>query len=227
MLTTLPRTLRRLAWLPLALGLAPGAADASAIRYDYTGVVTTAGANSGEAVGDTFSGSFTIDPARVTGSVNDLVATTSYQLTGASGLELSDHVVGTSSGAMNLSVTDHNHSNYVPETLSTQVQVTTLSGGYGPTATLSFTNPNRSVFHGSLAIPALLQLSDFPVATLNYTDGNVHNDPSYSFTGTIDTLTATPVPEPAVTVSACLALVVGLAARRRRRARLEGNGRPC
>jgi MYXO-CTERM domain-containing protein len=227
------RSPTRPAWLALLplLMAPPRAADASIIRYDYTGVVTEAGSATGLEPGDAFSGSFTIDPGTATPGLG-IEGTASYTLVGDSSLDLPTGVLGTTAGGMQVRVTDYASAGQWSDTdvPSTRVSISTLADGHGDTATLTFANPDRSVFQGSLALPTLLQLSDFPSATLEFADASLSGDPRdplYRFSGTIRGLTATPVPEPPMAVPVLLVAAAGLAARRRRRARLDADGEAC
>jgi hypothetical protein len=224
------RPARRLAWLAplLLLGLTRGA-DASPIRYDYTGVVTSAGASSGVGVGDAFSGSFTYDPGTTQPGVG-IEGTNSYSLLGDSSLEVPGRATEVAGGRIAVGVTDFPPGGPFspPGPGSSRIGLVMLSAGYGPTATLTLDSPDKSVLGGSLALPAVLSLADFPSATLSYADTNMHGDPAYSYSGVIQTLTAHAVPEPASSTMLCLmmAMAAGWAARWRR-AHLEGNGRAC
>jgi len=223
--------------LMLAGSLAAAAgspARAAFMTYAYNGVITSADPSTGVAAGTPFSGTFTYDPAAKSPLYLSIEGMNQYSMgrtadshfgtpdASGSTLKIGGGPVLASPGGLGVSVTEqefpgqwgYGNANGTPAGPSTKITIDNDGVTPGtPEFGLNLSNPNRSVF-GSLALPAKLNLADFPLATMTVDDPSDHH--RIIETGTIEGLQLTTVPEPA---GAALfgAIAAALAARSLRR----------
>jgi hypothetical protein len=208
---------------------------ASAITYEYGGVITSADPSSDIAPGTRFSGTFTYDLKDLAEGV-EIEGDRNYQFgrvpgfpspagAGVDGLTLSigGQSIASLSSVLGVGLYEPALGGYT--LISGQpLHETFLSidnGGGSPgdpiTVQLSLSNLGSTVYP-SLAMPATINLADFTSATLNVSSDQPGGP---SFTGTIDTLLAlpTPAPEPSTVVVLGLGLAAWLARSRSRTTR--------
>jgi hypothetical protein len=225
------RAPRALALALAALLATAGPALASPIQFNFRGVITSAGSGAGVSVGQAFSGSFSYDPnanlpwVGVQGSKNYAIGQDGSKDPSASFVvKVGDKTLFNYQGALNVNVQDTPSDGYwfpgAQASSRLAVRGPSEVGGWFPT--VNFSNPERSVFAGSVNLPSTLDLRDFPEAEL-VVQGLSGGDPAHSFDGQITSLSVgprpvPPVPEPAWATGACLALAVLINLGRRRRA---------
>lgn len=205
---------------------APGLA--SPIRVDFGGVITAAGSASGVQVGQTFSGSFSYDSnanlpwVGFAGSKNYAIGQDgSVDPSASFVVKVGDQTLFNYQGALNVNVQDTPSDGYwyPGATASSRLAVRGPSEVNGWFPTLNLSNPERSVFAGSMSLPSTISLADFPEAELAVMalDGG---NPDHTFDGHLTSLSVhalpAPVPEPAWATGACLAIAVWVNLRRRR-----------
>ncbi len=215
---------RRLA-LGLVLALAPfwpsAAAKADLMRYEYSGVITSASPNAPSPVGTRFTGTFAYDPSEAPsnsqfvppgqtshfGLVFGTGKADSDELTVAvggrsvyeqrGGLEVASFAgIGQGAGNVNLGISSGNFGD---------LPITNVA--------LQFVGGDRGSYPLGTP-PSSVKLGDFASAKVFVNSQNMSG--FFSYQGTIDSLTAVPTPEPS---TACLLVAAGsaLAWRRRRR----------
>jgi hypothetical protein len=208
---------------------------ASAITYEYGGVITSAEPSSGISPGTRFSGTFTYDPKDLAEGV-EIEGDRNYQFgrvpgfpspagTGVDGLTLSigGQSIASLSSVLGVDLYEPALGGYtlISGQPLHETFLTIDNGGGSPgdpiTVQLSLSNLGSTVYP-SLAMPATINLADFTSATLNVSSDQPGGP---SFTGTIDKLLAlpTPAPEPSTVIVLGLGLAAWLARARFRTAR--------
>ncbi len=210
--------------------------QATPIKYEYGGVITSADTSTGIAPGTRFSGTFTYDPAvtppplMIEGMNQYSYGKANYVGAVADGsgitFQVGDRTVLSNPGGVTISVYELEYPGQYgyrdangPIGPFTKLSITNSNiGDYanGPIVDLGLDNNSRSVF-GSLAPPSVLNLTDFPDAKLIVSELTNPGERQL-YAGTIDTLQAVPIPEPASLACWGLAVlgVIGMARRRKR-----------
>ncbi len=204
----------------LLLAAGAGACRADPIRYEFGGVISSIGSDTGMTPGMRFSGTFTYDPDKAQAILSAPHHTQfeygSYDPSGPSVLTLSvagnpvlrpmpvaSYSLGQSVAPAEPSTTLWISDFYYQQFGARQMEI--LLG-----------NSGRAVFpdtNDSTALPHVLNLTDFTDASITtYTPNNDGISPGFS--GTIDALSVVPVPEPASWIVFGLIAATGVLTRR-------------
>ncbi len=178
---------------------------ASPIRYDFSGVITTAPASTGVAAGTPFSGSFWYNPSQ--GTALGFEGFTEYSSRGtssdAAGMSLSIGDASKLLGPNNFFMTMEYTPAYGPSD-PTPPSSEARIGDSDPSSslTLILSNPTANLMAKStLGVPGTLSLSDFTTTQLDYIQKSAGGNVEYQ--GVITSMTA--VPEPTCATVVCLA----------------------
>ncbi|MFI5458959.1 MAG: hypothetical protein ACHRXM_26320 [Isosphaerales bacterium] len=232
--TSTPRRLAPcLGLMATVIAISDVAAHASPIQYQYGGVITAADPSTGVAPGTRFSGTFSYDPAKLSGgfqiegsfqAIYGRSANFPDSVADGSGLilQIGGQTVLANPGGVQVSVAEIEYPGQYGyrdtsgnlQNPHTSVSISNENVDGGPLlVALGLTNPTRSVF-GSLTLPTTLNLADFSQAQLSVT---LMTNPGSKtlYSGTIDSLVEIPVPEPAFATLLCLAAIVWFARTRR------------
>jgi hypothetical protein len=212
----------------MALMIGTGrSAEAAAIHYVFSGVITSADPSTGVAAGTPFSGSFTYDSAEhaigglsyegvstyIYGQSNELPGPPAPADSSGMRLQIGDQITIDRPGAIKVGVSEIRYpgefgyrdssGNLVPPSTS----LVFISASLDPTLpefSLRLANPSRGVF-GSTRPPDFFNFVDFPDATLVVIDTSSTNPGNQVlYSGTIERMN---VPEP--TTLAIFATAIG------------------
>ena len=219
--------------LPLLMFVLLGPAVAVPVKYQFGGVISEASASAGVAAGTPFSGTFSYDPAKLTGGyVIEGFSQASYGLSRdwpgsvADGagltLQIGGKTILANPGGLAIATSEIDYPGQFgyrdaagnPASPHTSVVISNSNVDDGPLqVALTLNNPARGLSDSLYP----LNLAEFPDAQLSVTSST---DPGAAmlYAGTIDSLVQIPVPEPACASLLCFVAVGWFARRRRHRA---------
>ncbi len=229
------RPVQSLALLAALIAIFDTAAQASPIQYQYGGVITQAGPSTGVAPGTPFSGTFSYDPANLSGGSGfEGFSSANYGLStawpdsvaGGSGitLQIGGQTILANPGGVAIATYESDSPGQYgkvdafgnPASPYTTVVISNSLVDTSPLqVSLNLSNPTRGLSDSLYPY----NLAEFPDAQLNVTlSTNPGAAPLY--TGTIDSLVELTVPEPVFATVLCI-VSIGWFARTRRRLVVE------